>query len=71
MAGGILHAVAYGFLFDALGKSLAASLDSRGELHPLQVANQFEDQLGEDIKASAAHYARLAFREVTRRNDKD
>ncbi|WP_456448320.1 GTPase [Thiolapillus sp.] len=71
VAGGVLHAVAYGFLFDALGKSLAASLDSRGELHPLQVANQFEDQLGEDIKASAAHYARLAFREVTRRNGKD
>jgi small GTP-binding protein len=71
VAGGVLHAIAYGFLFDALGKSLAASLDSRGELHPLQVANQFEDQLGEDIKASAAHYARLAFREVTRRNNND
>ncbi|WP_456372573.1 GTPase [Thiolapillus sp.] len=71
VAGGLLHAIAYGFLFDALGKSLVASLDSRGELHPLQVANQFEDQLGEDIKASAAHYARLAFREVTRRNEKD
>jgi small GTP-binding protein len=64
VAGGLLHAVVYGFLFDALGKSLTASLDSRGELHPLQVANQFEDQLGEDIKASAVHYARLAFQEV-------
>ncbi len=70
VAGGLLHAVVYGFLFDALGKSLAASLDSRGELHPLQVANQFEDQLGEDIKASAARYARLAFQEV-RRTRKD
>ena len=66
VAGGLLHAVVYGFLFDALGKSLAASLDSRGELHPLQVANQFEDQLGEDIKASAARYARLAFQEARR-----
>jgi len=71
VAGGVLHAVAYGFLFDALGKSLAASLDSRGELHPLQVANQFEDQLGEDIKASAAHYARLAFQEISRRKQDD
>lgn len=70
VAGGLLHAVVYGFLFDALGKSLAASLDSRGELHPLQVANQFEDQLGEDIKASAARYARLAFQEI-RRTRKD
>ncbi|WP_419619850.1 GTPase [Thiolapillus sp.] len=64
VAGGLLHAVVYGFLFDALGKSIAASLDSRGELHPLQVANQFEDQLGEDIKTSAVRYARMAFQEV-------
>lgn len=71
VAGGLLHAVVYGFLFDALGKSLAASLDSRGELHPLQVANQFEDQLGEDIKASAARYARLAFQEVRRAGKDD
>lgn len=71
VAGGLLHAVVYGFLFDALGKSLAASLDSRGELHPLQVANQFEDQLGEDIKASAARYARLAFQEVKRARKDD
>ena len=69
VAGGLLHAVVYGFLFDALGKSLAASLYSRGELHPLQVADQFEDQLGEDIKASAVHYAKLAFQEVRRNKD--
>lgn len=61
LAGGALHAVAYGMLFDALGKSLAESLESRGELHPLQVANKFEDELGEEIKGSAARYARLVF----------
>lgn len=66
LAGGALHAVAYGLLFDALGKSVAASLDSRGELHPLQVVNQFEDTLGEDIRASAKRYARLAFEEIRR-----
>ena len=46
LAGGVLHAVAYGFLFESLGKSVAASLESRGELHPLQVANQFEERFG-------------------------
>ena len=64
LAGGVLHAIAYGFLFDALGKSLAKSLQTRGELHPLQVASQFEDKLGENIKASAGHYARLAFQQL-------
>ena len=64
LAGGAMHAIAYGLLFDALGKSVAQSLETRGELHPLQVADQFEDTLGEDIKASAKRYARLAFEEV-------
>jgi len=67
LAGGVLHAVAYGFLFESLGKSLATSLETRGELHPLQVADQFEESLGEDIKASAGRYARLAFEEVSKR----
>ena len=67
LAGGALHAVAYGMLFDALGKSLAASLESRGELHPLQVADQFEEQLGEEVKGSAARYARLVFDQLRKR----
>ena len=68
LAGGALHAVAYGMLFDALGKSLAASLASRGELRPLQVADKFEEQLGEEIKGSAARYARLAFQQLRKRD---
>jgi len=68
VAGAALHAVAYGFLFESLGKAIAASLESRGELHPLQVANQFEENLGEDIKASAGRYARLAYKELSKRD---
>lgn len=67
LAGGALHAVAYGLLFGALGKSLAASLARRGELHPAQVADQFEDQLGEEIKGSAGRYARLVFEQLKNR----
>ena len=69
LAGGALHAVAYGMLFDALGKSLAASLESRGELHPLQAADKFEEQLGEEVKGSAARYARLVFDQLRKRGD--
>ncbi len=68
LAGGVLHAIAYGFLFETLGKSLAKSLQSRGELHPLQVASQFEDNLGENIKASAGFYTKLALKEFQHKN---
>jgi hypothetical protein len=68
LTGGVLHAIAYGFLFETLGKSLAKSLHSRGELHPLQVASQFEDNLGENIKTSAGHYARLAFKQLQQKD---
>ncbi|MEN8179807.1 MAG: GTPase [Pseudomonadota bacterium] len=66
LAGGILHAIAYGYLFDALGRGVATSLATRGELHPLQVANQFKESLGEDLKASSQHYAKLALEEIRR-----
>ena len=66
LAGGILHAIAYGYLFDALGRGVADSLATRGELHPVQVANQFKESLGEDLKASSQHYAKLALEEIRR-----
>ena len=62
LAGGVLHAVAYGFLFESLGKSINQSLLTRGELHPLQIANQFEDHLGEDATKSAQRIAKLALK---------
>ncbi|MBC8211791.1 MAG: GTPase domain-containing protein [Gammaproteobacteria bacterium] len=68
LTGGILHAIAYGFLFETLGKSIARSLHSRGELHPLQVASQFEENLGENIKTSAGYYAALAFRQLRKKD---
>ncbi len=64
LSGGVIHAIAYGFLFETLGKSIAGSLRTRGELHPLQVASQFEDNLGEHIETSAGYYARLALRQL-------
>lgn len=66
LAGGVLHAVAYGSLFEALGRGVAGSLASRGELHPLQVADQFKESLGEDFKASSQHYAKMALEEIRR-----
>lgn len=66
LAGGILHAIVYASLFEALGRGVSTSLASRGELHPLQVANEFKESLGEDFKASSQHYAKLALEEIRR-----
>jgi GTPase Era involved in 16S rRNA processing len=60
LAGGMIHAVAYGMVFDTLGRAVAASLDSRGELHPVQTATVFKETLGEDIEASARRFVKFA-----------
>jgi uncharacterized protein (DUF697 family) len=60
LAGGVLHAVAYGLVFDTLGKAVAVSLDTRGELHPVQTATVFKETLGENIEASAGRFVKFA-----------
>jgi predicted GTPase len=60
LAGGITHAAAYGMIFDALGKAVALSLESRGALRPAQAAQVFEESLSEDLEARARRFARLA-----------
>lgn len=60
LVGGLAHAVAYGLIFDSLGKALAASLESRGDLRPAQAAQVFEETLSEDLEARARRFARLA-----------
>lgn len=60
LVGGLAHAVAYGMIFDALGKAVAASLESRGALRPAQAAQAFEDTLRENLEARARRFARLA-----------
>lgn len=66
LAGGILHAIAYSYLFEALGRGVAGSLATRGELHPVQIATQFKESLGEDFRATSQHYAKLALEEIRR-----
>lgn len=60
VAGGLVHAVAYGIIFDAMGKGLANSLETTGDLRPAAAARQVGDQFGEDIGKKARQLARLA-----------
>ena len=40
VAGGLVHAVAYGLIFDALGRSLVLTLKQHGELKPEAAASE-------------------------------
>jgi small GTP-binding protein len=60
LAGGLMHAVAYGLVFQSLGRAVAQSFESRGELHPVQTARTFKENLGEDLEISARDFAEMA-----------
>jgi hypothetical protein len=64
LAGGALHAVAYGIIFRTLGRALTTTLATRGELHPRQAAKLFEEKLGEDLETSARGLARLVIEQA-------
>lgn len=60
LTGGLVHAVAYGMIFDSLGRAAAKSLASRGELRPIPAARDFEELMHENLEAGAFRFARLA-----------
>jgi hypothetical protein len=65
ISGGVIHAVAYGMIFDSLGKAAAETMASRGELRPYPAAEAFEDLLHDHLESGAVHFAKLA---VSRRD---
>jgi len=69
LAGGALHAVAYGIIFRTLGRALTTTLATRGELHPRQTAKLFEEKLGENLETSARSLARVVIEQT--RSDRD
>ena len=60
VAGGVVHAVAYGLIFDALGRSLTQTLKKHGDLIPERAAQEFEDGISEHIEAGVRQVARMA-----------
>ncbi|MBT8098960.1 MAG: 50S ribosome-binding GTPase [Gammaproteobacteria bacterium] len=60
VAGGLVHAVAYGLIFDALGRSLVMTLEKHGELLPQVAAREFEDGISEHIEAGVFRVAKMA-----------
>jgi len=60
ISGGVIHAVAYGMIFDSLGKAAAETMASRGELRPYPAAEAFEDLLHDRLESGAVHFAKMA-----------
>jgi GTP-binding protein EngB required for normal cell division len=66
LTGGLIHAVAYGMIFDSLGRAAAETLASRGELRPYPAAKAFEEILNENLEAGAIRFAKLALAEKSK-----
>ncbi len=69
LSGGVLHAIAYGLIFDSLGRAVAESLNTRGELHPLPTVSIFKEYLGEDLGPTAQRLAKLVATQKQNGND--
>ncbi|MGB5245200.1 MAG: GTPase [Woeseia sp.] len=66
VAGGVVHAVAYGLIFDALGHSLILTLEKHGELKPARAADEFGEHVGEHIEAGVKQVVGMALAERDR-----
>ena len=62
ITGGLMHAVAYGLLFDTLGRAMVHNLRTRGELQPEPTARVFENLLDEDLFPRARRLASLVLK---------
>lgn len=60
LTGGLIHAVAYGLIFDSLGRAVSETLATRGSLPAAPALRRFEETLSEDLEARARRLAALA-----------
>ena len=65
VVGGLAHAVAYGLIFDALGRSLVLTLARHGELVAETAAKEFEEGISEHLEAGVRRIAKMALDEKT------
>jgi hypothetical protein len=71
LAGGLMHAVAYGLIFDALGRAVVRTLETRGELRPVPASLTFRDNLAVDVEARARKMLRMALDARKEQRDHD
>jgi GTP-binding protein EngB required for normal cell division/uncharacterized protein (DUF697 family) len=59
VAGGLVHAVAYGLIFDALGHAVAHTLEQRGKLKTAPAVATFQEMLSGNLEERTKTFARL------------
>ncbi|MEZ5453815.1 MAG: GTPase [Thiothrix sp.] len=69
VAGGLVHAVAYGLIFDALGHSVAHTLEQRGALKAAPAAATFQEMLSGNLEERTKTFARLVIDQYKNRQD--
>ncbi len=62
VSGGLMHAVAYGMIFDTLGRSVARTLEVTGELSPVLISDLYKEQLGENIESRTKDFIKLVLK---------
>lgn len=60
LAGGAMHAVAYGLLFDSLGRAVARTLASRNALPQALTLRNLEESLSDNVETRAKRLAQVA-----------
>lgn len=60
VVGGLAHAVAYGLIFDALGRAIVTTLANRGELQTVPAATLFKETMSEDLESRARRLVEVA-----------
>lgn len=60
IAGGLMHAVAYGMIFDSLGRAAVETLATHGEFQSQDTIEKFEANLLGQMEARARDFAELA-----------
>lgn len=58
VAGGAMHAVAYGLIFESLGKAMAACLEKYHGIDHKQLASELEGQINDNLQARALSLAK-------------
>ncbi len=62
VTGGLMHAVAYGMIFDTLGRSVARTLEVTGELSPVLVSDLYKEKLSENIESRTTDFVKMVLK---------
>lgn len=71
VAGGLVHAVAYGLVFGALGRGLKTALEADQAFGPQQAAKNFKEALDGDLQSQALEVVQLALASRTEKHQRD